>query len=160
MRLTCKQKVERDSRGKELPSGIVKWYVEVFDTEDELVAIATILTMVQRKNTVFKEIDTTNVDGFLKKLQKDTQPAWGSMTAQHMVEHLAFSYDMAAGKIQDFEVATPEEHLEKLQESLYNYKPMPHDYKHPLLKKDGLESLTHENLEEAKGALLKRYGKL
>ena len=47
VRLTCKQKIDRDERGKEHPCGIVKWYVEVFDIENELVAIATILTIVQ-----------------------------------------------------------------------------------------------------------------
>jgi len=31
VRLTCKEKVERDSRGKEHPSGVVKWYEEIFD---------------------------------------------------------------------------------------------------------------------------------
>src|SRR5690606_12727424 len=62
VRLTCKQKVDRDVSGKELPSGIVKWFVEVFDVnaeneEDKLVAIATILTMVQKKQTTFVEMD-------------------------------------------------------------------------------------------------------
>ena len=49
VRLTCKEKVDTDTRGMQLPSGIVKWYVEVFDKDDELLAIATILTMVQKQ---------------------------------------------------------------------------------------------------------------
>jgi oxepin-CoA hydrolase/3-oxo-5,6-dehydrosuberyl-CoA semialdehyde dehydrogenase len=52
VRLTCKQKVDRDVASAEHPSGIVKWFVEVFDTENELVAVATILTMVQKKQEV------------------------------------------------------------------------------------------------------------
>src|SRR5690606_30965583 len=56
VRLTCKEKIERDQTGKELPSGIVKWFVEVFDAEDELVAVATILTMVQKKQETFVEM--------------------------------------------------------------------------------------------------------
>ena len=61
VRLTCKQKVDRDVASAEHPSGIVKWFVEVFDAEPDedqepLVAIATILTMVQKKQTVFEEI--------------------------------------------------------------------------------------------------------
>ena len=52
VRLTCKQKVDRDVASAEHPSGIVKWFVEVFDTNDELVAVATILTMVQKKQEV------------------------------------------------------------------------------------------------------------
>jgi oxepin-CoA hydrolase/3-oxo-5,6-dehydrosuberyl-CoA semialdehyde dehydrogenase len=40
------------SRGADIPKGIVKWLVEMFDETDELVGIATILTMVQMKNKI------------------------------------------------------------------------------------------------------------
>ena len=53
VRLTCKEKVERDSKSKEHPSGVVKWYVELFDQEGELVAFATILTLVQKRSPFF-----------------------------------------------------------------------------------------------------------
>ena len=67
VRLTCKEKVDRDPKGKELPSGIVKWYVEVFDVEateedEKLVAIATILTMVQKKQETFHEVDKVFIE--------------------------------------------------------------------------------------------------
>ena len=70
VRLTCKQKVDREQKGTELPSGIVKWFVEVFDAEpsedqEPLVAIATILTMVQKKQTVFAEMTETSIKGYL-----------------------------------------------------------------------------------------------
>jgi len=35
--------------GQDIPKGIVKWYVEIFDDTDELAGVATILTMVERK---------------------------------------------------------------------------------------------------------------
>ncbi|MEM6700830.1 MAG: aldehyde dehydrogenase family protein, partial [Bacteroidota bacterium] len=54
VRLTCKEKVERDSKGKEHPSGVVKWYVELFDQDMELVAFATILTLVQKKSPFYQ----------------------------------------------------------------------------------------------------------
>ena len=50
VRLTCKEKIDRDTNGKAHPSGVVKWYEEVFDQDGELVAMATILTLVQKKN--------------------------------------------------------------------------------------------------------------
>ncbi|MEM6686370.1 MAG: phenylacetic acid degradation bifunctional protein PaaZ, partial [Bacteroidota bacterium] len=90
VRLTCKQKIDRDSRGKELPSGIVKWFAEVFDQDDELVAIATILTMVQKKNP-FATINKNTIQDYLGKLTEDTKPVWGSMSPQQMVEHLEYS---------------------------------------------------------------------
>ena len=152
--LTCKQKIDRDSRGKEHPSGIVKWYVEVFDQDDELVAIATILTMVQKKQEVFTEITTDNMEMYLSKLDENSKPSWGIMTPQHMVEHLEYTYRIASSEIQDFEIATPENHIEKVQESLYNYKSMPVDFNFPLHEKGQLEVLKHETLSMAKTKLL------
>ncbi len=161
VRLTCKQKVDREQKGKELPSGIVKWYVEVFDAQEEdpqekLVAIATILTMVQKKQNTFVDIDRKVLEDKLNGLKKDTKPKWGIMTPQHMLEHLEFTLKIA---VEDFqiEVATSDEHLEKVQESLYNYEKMPKNYKMPLMKDEGLEKLIHPDLETAKAAFLEAY---
>jgi oxepin-CoA hydrolase/3-oxo-5,6-dehydrosuberyl-CoA semialdehyde dehydrogenase len=41
-KIVQEQKVETDA-----PRGIVKWQVEVYDDEQDMVAIATILTMVK-----------------------------------------------------------------------------------------------------------------
>ncbi|GAA0755908.1 phenylacetic acid degradation bifunctional protein PaaZ [Psychroflexus lacisalsi] len=162
VRLTCKEKVDRDQKGKELPSGIVKWYVEVFDVEaveeeDKLVAIATILTMVQKKQDTFHEVDKEFIENKLELLSENNQPERGMMTPQHMVEHLEMSLKIAIGEISDFEVATPDEYIEQVQETLYNYEKMPQGYKMPLIKKDELEDLKHDNLEAAKSALLEAY---
>ncbi|WP_027395280.1 phenylacetic acid degradation bifunctional protein PaaZ [Aquimarina latercula] len=153
VRLTCKQKIDRDHRGKELPSGIVKWFVEVFDQEDELTAIATILTMVQKKSP-FVQVNRANIEGYLARLKEDTKATWGLMTAQHMIEHIEKTIRIGAGEIQDFEIATPEQYLEKVQEMVYNHKPMPKGHKHPLMKEDSLEALVHEDLITAKKKLL------
>ncbi len=150
VRLTCKQKIDRDQRGKELPSGIVKWYGEVFDAEDELVAVVTVLTMVQKKQTVFVEMTSEKITECLDKLSEESKPKWGIMSPQHMVEHLELTYKIASGEIQDFEIATPEKYLEKTQEMLYNYEPMGKGYDFPLHKKGEVETLKHENLQVAK----------
>lgn len=51
VRLTCKEKTEQEQKEeKDIPRGIVKWYVDVYDETGESVAIATILTMVQRRS--------------------------------------------------------------------------------------------------------------
>jgi oxepin-CoA hydrolase/3-oxo-5,6-dehydrosuberyl-CoA semialdehyde dehydrogenase len=50
VRFTCKEKIEQEQKSDtELPKGIVKWFVEVMDQTGEQVAVATILTMVQKK---------------------------------------------------------------------------------------------------------------
>jgi oxepin-CoA hydrolase/3-oxo-5,6-dehydrosuberyl-CoA semialdehyde dehydrogenase len=51
VKLTCKEKIIQDQKDEnDTPKGIVKWLVEVTDQLNEEVAIATILTMVRRKN--------------------------------------------------------------------------------------------------------------
>tara|TARA_R110000850_G_scaffold182360_1_gene307814 strand:+ start:72535 stop:75030 length:2496 start_codon:yes stop_codon:yes gene_type:complete len=154
VRLTCKQKVDRDSNAKEHPSGIVKWYVEVFDIEDEMVAFATILTMVQKKQTTFVEMTSETMPFYLSKLSEKTKPKWGTMTPQHMVEHLEFTYRIASGEMQDFDIATPEEYIEKVQATLWDFNPMPQGYKMPLMNDNELEDLNHPDLETAKQKML------
>jgi oxepin-CoA hydrolase/3-oxo-5,6-dehydrosuberyl-CoA semialdehyde dehydrogenase len=61
IRFTCKEKTEQELKeripdvpfikGSDIPKGIVKWYVEILDnTEEPIVGVATILTMVRKKN--------------------------------------------------------------------------------------------------------------
>jgi len=51
IRFTCKEKLSQDMKDEsDIPKGIVKWLVEILDDSDEpVVGIATILTMVKRK---------------------------------------------------------------------------------------------------------------
>lgn len=162
VRLTCKEKVDRDVSSTEHPSGIVKWHVEVFDANFEnrpesqktdkdspLVAVATILTMVQKKQETFVEMTEEKINECLSKLKADTKPKWGIMTPQHMIEHLEYTYKIASGEIQDFEIATPEKILDKVHASLYNYRKFPQNSQFPQLEKDTLDDLKHQNLETA-----------
>jgi oxepin-CoA hydrolase/3-oxo-5,6-dehydrosuberyl-CoA semialdehyde dehydrogenase len=62
IRFTCKEKTAQEtkepnpdlpaSRGADIPKGIVRWLVEMFDEQDELAGIATILTMVEMKEKI------------------------------------------------------------------------------------------------------------
>ncbi len=59
IRFTCKEKTAQELKeanpdvpfvkGQDIPKGIVKWYVEIFDETDEITGVATILTMVRMK---------------------------------------------------------------------------------------------------------------
>jgi oxepin-CoA hydrolase / 3-oxo-5,6-dehydrosuberyl-CoA semialdehyde dehydrogenase len=50
VKLTCKEKIAQEQKeSTDIPRGIVKWLVDVYDETGESVAVATILTMVQRK---------------------------------------------------------------------------------------------------------------
>lgn len=155
VRLTCKEKVERDAKGKEHPSGVVKWYVEVFDQEEELAAMATILTLVQKKSP-FIDFDKAAIADKLSQLSADSKPAWGIMSAQHMVEHLEYILKLAMSQ-HETTITTPEKYLERYQDSLWNHRPMPSEYDHPDLRKGKTEGLIHENLETAAKSMLTTY---
>ena len=49
VKLTVKEKIDQEKRSEDdVAKGIVKYYVEVYDQEDDIVAVATILTMVKK----------------------------------------------------------------------------------------------------------------
>lgn len=62
VRFTCKEKTAQELKefnpevgmikGQDIPKGIVKWYVEIFNGQDEIAGVATILTMVQMKEAL------------------------------------------------------------------------------------------------------------
>lgn len=64
IRFTCKEKTAQELKeanpdvpfvkGQDIPKGIVKWYVEIFDETDEVTGVATILTMVEMKKASVK----------------------------------------------------------------------------------------------------------
>ncbi|MCX6148652.1 MAG: phenylacetic acid degradation bifunctional protein PaaZ [Candidatus Kapabacteria bacterium] len=49
VKLTVKSKQEKEPRDGEKLQGVVKWLVEVFNQDGDMVALATILTLVERK---------------------------------------------------------------------------------------------------------------
>jgi len=150
VRLTCKQKVDRDVAGAEHPSGIVKWFAEIFDADDELVALATVLTMVQKKQETFVEMTDEKIQECLNMLKEDAKPKWGTMSSQHMLEHLDFTYRIASGELQDFDIKTPEKILEKVHNTLYNYDKMPKEHMFPLAEESNINELKLGSFEEAK----------
>ena len=49
VKLTVKEKIDQEKRSEEdVAKGIVKYYVEVYDDTEEVVAVTTILTMVKK----------------------------------------------------------------------------------------------------------------
>jgi oxepin-CoA hydrolase/3-oxo-5,6-dehydrosuberyl-CoA semialdehyde dehydrogenase len=60
IKFTCKEKLPNDKRvvekpedfkrGDDINKGIVKWQVDIYDDQDEIAGVATILTMVERRD--------------------------------------------------------------------------------------------------------------
>jgi len=75
----------------------------------------------------------------LRQLQPDTQPAWGKMDAQKMVEHLRNAFKVANGKVQIDQMITIDDvHLEKLRAFIMTDKPFRENTKSPALPDDPL----------------------
>ena len=50
IRFTCKEKTGQEKKEEtDIPKGIVKWLVEIIDETEEIVGVATILTMVEKR---------------------------------------------------------------------------------------------------------------
>jgi len=50
VRISVKEKIFQEKRSEDdVPKGIVKWYIEIYDDEGDTVGVGTILTMVKRK---------------------------------------------------------------------------------------------------------------
>ena len=94
------------------------------------------------------------IEESLSKLAQDTQPKWGILTPQHLLEHLEEGYKIMSGEIQDFEIATPQKILDTVHHSLYNYDTFPKGTSFPTMKKGALEDLVYPDFETAKAKLL------
>jgi hypothetical protein len=98
-------------------------------------------------------------DGFLRfqltnamaALQAEASPRWGKMTAQHMVEHLVWSFELSAGRIH-VDCPFPEEQRERFKAFLRDDRPTPREFKNPVLPAE-LPALRYADLDAAKAAL-------
>jgi oxepin-CoA hydrolase/3-oxo-5,6-dehydrosuberyl-CoA semialdehyde dehydrogenase len=157
--LTAKEKINRGVKGRNIPSGVVKWLVEVVNQREEVVCVATILTLVAKKSP-FIELNRRNIQKLLNGLTENTKPNWGKMTAQQMLEHLETTILYSISELEAEKCFTPEEYLEKYQDSLYNHRKMPKDFPAPFLPEDGtLPELKYKNLEQAKEKFLENLQK-
>ena len=87
----------------------------------------------------------------LRLLRDDARPSWGRMTAQEMVEHLTWAFELSTGRARA-ECRVPDEQREGRQVFLYDNRPTPHDFPNPLLAA-GLPPLRHARLAAAIAAL-------
>ena len=144
----------RDRKGRNIPSGVVKWLVEVVNQREEVVCVATILTLVAKKSP-FIELKKDKIQKLLNGLRENSERKFGEMTPQMMVEHWQ---DVMQNSIRKRNPADfpeiPEKHLEKLQDWLYTNKKILPGAKYPLLKEGETPILRYKNLDSAKEELL------
>lgn len=88
-----------------------------------------------------------NLISKIDNLKADTEPQWGKMTAQHMVEHLSATLWISAGKVK-VKCFTPENRLSAMQAFLESDKPMPRNFVSPAVG-DDVPPLRFKTFEEA-----------
>jgi hypothetical protein len=105
--------------------------------------------MLEQKSAFINE----GMFALLKGLDQNTKANWGKMSAQQMVEHLAYFFDVSTEKLK-FGLVTPEEHLPKYMEFLKSDKEFRENTKAPtsVLGEEPLLLVT-KNIEEAIGKL-------
>jgi oxepin-CoA hydrolase/3-oxo-5,6-dehydrosuberyl-CoA semialdehyde dehydrogenase len=97
---------------------------------------------------MFIAADLETLLSYLNRLTPETQPKWGQMSAQRMVEHLTDTLQMATGKNpQKLEI--PEDKIERMQAFLGTDKPMLQNMAVPFATPEMNDQLRHEELELA-----------
>jgi hypothetical protein len=94
-------------------------------------------------------LDRSKLFEILSKLQVDDKPAFGKMSPQHMVEHLAFVVRFSNGK-------EPQQHHYPMEKEhkiktfiIETDRDMPIEFKSPVLPVEGLPVLKHSTIIDA-----------
>ena len=89
---------------------------------------------------------------FIEQVQENLQPLWGQMSAQHMIEHLAYIFNISNGKIEMSVMHSPEK-IAKSKRHVFIYKnPFPKNLRVSTIPENP-EPVKFESLAEAKKQL-------
>lgn len=83
----------------------------------------------------------------LVHLNEESRAKWGKMSAQHMIEHLLYTFEISTGKL-EVPCKLQQRLIERAKRFLYNDSQTPQNFKNPLLGDDPLP-LRFSNLKEA-----------
>ena len=152
--LTAKEKINKGVKGRNIPSGVVKWLVEVVNQRDEIVCVATILTLVAKKSP-FVDLKTKEIQKILNNLTENSERKFGLMTPQLMVEHLEEVLRNGFGQLNPSDFPEiPADKLELLQDWIYTNQKIRPGAQYPLLKDGEMPVLRFKNLDQAKEKLI------
>jgi oxepin-CoA hydrolase/3-oxo-5,6-dehydrosuberyl-CoA semialdehyde dehydrogenase len=93
----------------------------------------------------------TRLPSALARLSPDQPPRWGRMTAQQMVEHLAWAFEVSTGRV-EVDCGLPPSDRDAMKQFLYRNGPTPQNFMNPVLAA-GLPPLRHATLDDARAAL-------
>lgn len=101
-------------------------------------------------------METSNYLKRLKDLTSQTEPKFGQMTAQHMVEHLALTLKLSYGKVKIPEFEVQEKHLQQKFLLLRTEMEFPRGVRIPGTSGE-LTDLRYPDFETATGELIKSF---
>lgn len=87
----------------------------------------------------------------IERLREDAVPHWGEMTAQHMVEHLLWAFELSIGKA-EVTCDIPESQRDAMKAWLYDERPSPRGFKNPKLPQ-APGPLTYASMSASRRAL-------
>jgi hypothetical protein len=87
----------------------------------------------------------------LRPLRGDTRARWGAMTAQQMVEHLTWAFEVSTGR-RVVRCPIPEAKRELWKRFLHDNQPMMREFRNPELV-NGLPALRYDGIDPAVAAL-------
>jgi len=94
----------------------------------------------------------TRLISCLQQLDPATQPKWGKMSVQHMIEHIGDTVRIANDRLHFDNIIVSPEHYVKLREFMLSNKPFRENTKNPLLKEEP-GPLKFKTVQSAIGAL-------
>jgi hypothetical protein len=97
---------------------------------------------------MFIAADLETLLTYLNRLTPGTQPKWGNMSAQRMVEHLTDSLQIATGKNPQ-EQEIPEDKIARMHAFLVSDHPLPQNFSVSFATPEMNNKLRHEELELA-----------
>ncbi len=101
----------------------------------------------------FVDFPPNTINRYIENLKQGSTALWGTMTAQHMLEHLLLVLELSRGKFA-VSIVTPPEKVEKVKRiMLLSDAPLKRDFNAPFLP-PGLQPLIFGSFDEAKMGLL------
>ena len=95
----------------------------------------------------------TKLVAYLQQLDPTTQPKWGKMNVQQMIEHFGGNaLRNANGRLKIEKIITPPDHLVKLREFMMSEKPFKENTRNPLMS-DEPSPTRYKTMQGAIGAL-------
>lgn len=95
----------------------------------------------------FNNIQLEDIIRLLDRLEPNTQPNWGNMSAQRMVEHLTDTLDLSIENIDNVKLEIPEDKISKAQGFIVSEHPMPRNFEATFAPSD--KGTRNESIDDA-----------